>query len=92
MKNGKKLALVLSGGGAKGAYEIGVYKALKRLGKKPDIVTGTSVGALNGVLVVQDDYYKAVKLWKNISFSKVYDENSFEACDNMAIADIYIIC
>ena len=54
--NGKvKLGLVLSGGGSKGAYEIGVYKALKKLGKKPNIITGTSVGALNGVLLVQND-------------------------------------
>ena len=37
----EKLGLVLSGGGAKGAYEIGVYKALKKLNKKIDIVTGT---------------------------------------------------
>ena len=72
--NGKvKLGLVLSGGGSKGAYEIGVYKALKKLGKKPNIITGTSVGALNGVLLVQNDYYSAVKLWRSISFSIVYD-------------------
>ncbi|MCI9585169.1 MAG: patatin-like phospholipase family protein [Bacilli bacterium] len=88
--NGKvKLGLVLSGGGSKGAYEIGVYKALKKLGKKPNIITGTSVGALNGVLLVQNDYYSAVKLWRSISFSRVYDENSFPVCDNPALTSIY---
>ena len=43
-----KRALVLSGGGAKGAYQLGVYKALKRLGIKINIITGTSIGAING--------------------------------------------
>lgn len=68
-------ALVLSGGGSKGAYQIGVWKALKKLHMKFDIVTGTSVGALNAALVTQNTYYKAVRLWKNISFSKVLDGN-----------------
>ena len=44
---GKK-GVVLCGGGAKGAYQIGVWKALKKLNFNPDVVTGTSVGALNG--------------------------------------------
>ena len=55
-----KRAVVLSGGGAKGAYEIGVWKALRRLSINYDIVCGTSVGALNGVLMVQKDYFKAL--------------------------------
>ena len=50
-----KLGLVLSGGGSKGAYEIGVYKALKKLHKNIDIVTGTSIGAINGLFIVQKD-------------------------------------
>ena len=44
-------ALVLSGGGSKGSYEIGVWKALRKLHIKFDIVTGTSIGALNGALI-----------------------------------------
>lgn len=66
-------AIVLSGGGAKGAYEIGVWKALRRLGISYDIVTGTSVGALNGTLMVQNDYFKALKLWYYMDYSKVID-------------------
>ncbi|MDE5556915.1 MAG: patatin-like phospholipase family protein, partial [Ruminococcus sp.] len=48
-----KIGLVLSGGGAKGAYEIGVYKALSAMGAEPyiDTIAGTSVGALNAVLL-----------------------------------------
>ena len=48
-----KRAVVLSGGGSKGSYEIGVWKALRRLHIKYDIVTGTSIGALNGALMTQ---------------------------------------
>ena len=84
-----KLGLVLSGGGAKGAYQIGAYRALRKLGKNPEIITGTSVGAINGLLIVQGDLYKAVKLWKNMSFSKIYDEDSFEKCDLDNLKEVY---
>ena len=84
-----KLALVLSGGGSKGAYQIGAYRALRKLGKNPEIVTGTSVGAINGLLIAQGDLYKAFKLWKNISFSTIYEESNFEECSNEKIIDIY---
>ena len=47
------LAVVLSGGGARGAYEAGVWKALRKLHIKYDIVTGTSIGAINGFMMVQ---------------------------------------
>jgi NTE family protein len=68
-----KRALVLSGGGSRGAYQIGVWKALRKLRIKIDIVTGTSIGALNGALIVQNDYKKALKLWNNLSFVTVFD-------------------
>ena len=58
-----KRALVLSGGGAKGAYQIGVYKALKRLNIKIDIITGTSIGSINGAALAAGDYFKLKKFW-----------------------------
>lgn len=70
-----KVALVLSGGGARGAYQVGVWKALKKLNKKIDIVTGTSIGALNGCLFAQNDYYKAVKLWENVNFTNIFNDD-----------------
>jgi len=66
-------AIVLSGGGAKGAYQIGLWKALNHLNIKYDIVTGTSIGAMNGMMMVQKDYLKSVILWKNISYEKLYE-------------------
>ena len=68
---GKK-AIVLCGGGAKGAYQIGAWKALRKLGFYPDIVTGTSVGALNGALIVMNDYNKAYKIWSNIDMKQIF--------------------
>ncbi len=68
-----KRAVVLSGGGAKGAYQLGVWKALRRLNINYDIVTGTSVGALNGVMMVQNDYFKALKLWYYMDYKNVID-------------------
>ena len=67
-------ALVLSGGGSKGSYQIGVWKALKKLHIKFDIVTGTSVGALNGALITQKSYFKAINLWKKINLKLLFGE------------------
>jgi len=46
-----KKALVLSGGGARGAFQIGVWKYLKERNWTPDLVCGTSVGAINAVAI-----------------------------------------
>lgn len=67
-----KRALVLSGGGSRGAYQLGVYKALKRLGIKFDIITGTSIGALNGAIFTMGDYRKGKKLWYKISSNELF--------------------
>ena len=67
-------AIVLSGGGSKGAYQIGVWKALRKLHIKYDIVTGTSVGALNAALMTQNKYFKALLFWRNLTFENVIDE------------------
>jgi len=66
-------AIVLSGGGAKGSYEVGVWKALRKLNIDYDIVTGTSVGALNGALMVQKKYLKALFLWYNIHYDDIFE-------------------
>ncbi|MEF9852793.1 MAG: patatin-like phospholipase family protein [Hydrogenoanaerobacterium sp.] len=68
-----KRALVLAGGGSRGSYQIGVWRALRELEWNFDIVTGTSVGALNGALIAQDDYDTAVDLWQNTVTTDVID-------------------
>ena len=64
-----KIGLVLSGGGAKGAYQIGVWKALEDLGiaQNISIFSGTSAGALNAVILAQGDTRLAEEIWNEIS-------------------------
>lgn len=66
-----KIAVVLGGGGSKGAYQVGAWRALRELGIRYDIVTGTSIGALNGALMVLGDYERALELWREIDIDKV---------------------
>lgn len=65
--------LVLEGGGAKGSYHVGVYKALRELNIEIGGVTGTSIGALNGAAIVQGDFDKLVDLWKEAKVSNLFD-------------------
>lgn len=69
----EKNALVLSGGGSRGGYEIGVWQALRELGIPIHIITGASVGALNGAIAAQDDFELAVNLWKELETHMVFD-------------------
>ncbi len=62
-----KVGLALEGGGAKGSYEIGSYIALRKLGIKFDLIAGTSIGAMNAALIVQDNIRLAKKLWLDAS-------------------------
>lgn len=66
-----KRALVLSGGGSRGAYEIGAWQALSELGVRFDGVYGTSIGALNAALFAQGDLAGAVALWSNITVGQI---------------------
>ncbi|HOK83568.1 MAG TPA: patatin-like phospholipase family protein [Pseudothermotoga sp.] len=65
------VALVLSGGGGRGAYEIGVWKALNELGFNIAAVYGTSVGAINGALIALGDFEFAEKSWLEVAFEDV---------------------
>ena len=72
-KEKKKTALVLGGGGSRGAYEIGVWQALKALGIRIDMVYGTSVGAINAAMVAQGDVDLTAELWKELETDMVFD-------------------
>jgi len=72
----EKKALVLSGGGAKGGYHIGVWKALKEINYKPKIITGTSVGALNGGLLTLGEDKMAYQIWENMSMDTVFEKKA----------------
>jgi NTE family protein len=50
-----QIVLVLQGGGALGAYQVGVYQALHEAGIEPDWVIGTSIGAINAALIAGNE-------------------------------------
>ena len=74
----KEYGIVLEGGGARGAYQIGVWKALREAGMKIKGVAGTSVGALNGALICMDDLGKAEEIWGNMTYSTVFNVDDSE--------------
>ncbi len=72
----KEYGLVLAGGGTKGAYQVGVYKALKGMKINVKAVVGTSIGALNGALVLQDDLEKMLNLYGSIKLNDILSIDS----------------
>ncbi|MDD4494393.1 MAG: patatin-like phospholipase family protein [Eubacteriales bacterium] len=77
-----KFGLVLEGGGSKGSYHIGACKALEEMGIKFSCVAGTSVGALNGALIVQNEIDKAYSLWHDIQPSMVINFSEDDASED----------
>nr|WP_245249770.1 patatin-like phospholipase family protein [Vagococcus allomyrinae] len=66
-----KTGLVLAGGGARGAYQIGAWRALQELGIEFELIAGTSVGALNGGLILQGELEAAEVMWSQIDTGKI---------------------
>ena len=69
----REYGVVLEGGGARGSYQIGAWKALREAGVKIKGIAGASVGALNGALMCMDDLERAEDIWENIRYSQVMD-------------------
>lgn len=67
------IGLVLEGGGAKGAFHVGVLKALYDRGYEFQGVAGTSIGAINGALVAQGDFDRLYDLWYTATPSLLFD-------------------
>ncbi len=69
----KKTALILSGGGAKGAFECGAEKYAREVkGYHWDLIAGVSVGALNALMLSMEKYDRLFELWNTITASQVY--------------------
>lgn len=71
MKDEKEYGLVLAGGGTRGAYQVGAWKALKELNIKIKGIAGASIGALNGALFLQNDYAMVSKMYETIKINNV---------------------
>lgn len=69
----KKIALVLSGGGARGAFQCAAEKYAREVkGYHWDIIAGVSVGALNGAMLAMQKYQRLYEIWNTISDGQVY--------------------
>ena len=78
----KKIGIALAGGGARGAYQIGAWRALKELGidKMISAYSGASVGSLNAVLFGMGDYELAKNVWLSLEKNSLFqrEENIFK--------------
>src|ERR1700722_15799774 len=72
-----RIALVLQGGGALGAYQAGVYQALQETGLEPDWFAGVSIGAINGTIIAGNPpelrLQKLRTFWERITERKVWN-------------------
>jgi NTE family protein len=68
-----RIALVLSGGGAKGAFQFMAEKYAREVkGYRWSIIAGVSIGALNGTMLAMEKYQRLEEIWRTISRDKVY--------------------
>lgn len=71
-----RYGLVLAGGGAKGAYQMGAWKALREMGITFDAIAGVSIGSINGALIASGNFDKAMEMWQTVSLDKGVKINS----------------
>lgn len=92
----KKFALVLSGGGFKGAFQLGALKYLKEnwdqinpgaTEMKFDIVAGVSVGSLNGYMVAANQFENLEELWKRVGENGVSEIYTSDFIDTASPSD-----
>ena len=71
----KRTAFVLTGGGARGALQVGALRALFERGIQPDLIVGTSIGAWNGVALGLDPSLTGIRrmeeIWRSVNLSQV---------------------
>lgn len=78
------IGIVFEGGGGKGAYQIGAWKAIRELGIEPFVtcVSGTSVGALNAALFYMGNLNTAEEIWRSISDEDILHKKEFDVFEN----------
>lgn len=72
----KTIALVLSGGGAKGAFQVGALEVFYEHGYHFDMLSGVSVGALNGAMIATDQFQALRRLWQTIDKDDILNSRS----------------
>lgn len=96
-----KRAIVLAGGGSRGAYQVGFWRAIREMGIDFQIVTGSSVGSLNAALFASGNYEGGVEMWNTLTtddiidttpsaISKIVDPTTVDAIKSIAgIGDVF---
>jgi NTE family protein len=81
-------AFVLGGGGLLGANEVGMLRALLEEGVRPDLVVGTSVGAINGAAIASDPSLRAVEkliaVWRKVADTDLYSGSALRRVRHLA--------
>lgn len=81
--NKKEYGLVLAGGGTKGAFQVGVWKALQELNINVKAIAGASIGALNGALFLQGNFNSVVKMYENIKIDNIMNVKGVDSNKNI---------
>jgi NTE family protein len=88
------VAFVLGGGGVLGAVEVGMLRALLEQGISPDLIVGTSIGALNGVMVAADPSEavidKLVGVWASPQAREVFGDSAPRQLARIATGNIHL--
>ena len=90
-----RTAFVLSGGGNQGVSQVGMLRALLERGIVPDVVVGTSVGALNGAVVATDPVLSQVdhleQVWTELTSEQVFPGGTLRRAWNLLRRDDHLI-
>ena len=85
---GNGRAFVLGGGGVQGAAEVGMLLALAEADLRPDLIIGTSIGAINGALFAADPSTKGAarleRFWRELGTESVFGSGLFEQMKTLA--------
>lgn len=80
----KPYGLILAGGGGKGAYQMGAWKAMRELGIKFSAIAGVSIGSINGAMIAADRFNEAMEMWSTVTLDKgVKIESELKDTDNL---------
>lgn len=92
---GGPIALVLSGGAALGAVQAGILRALFATGFKPDLIVGTSVGALNGAFIAfqpnEEGLVRLERVWQELKDADIFPRNPLRMAYNFAARRLFLI-
>lgn len=94
-RTGPITAFVLSGGGNQGVSQVGMLRALLERGHRPDVIVGTSVGALNGAVIATSPDLEQVdhleKIWRGLRGEEVFPGNTLRRAWNLLRRDDHLI-